>query len=75
MLEKIIASEIIIVEKLGKEEADDLVAKKEVADLATSRFISGQLSFSDFLECMEIAGVNIDEYLICANSNAKIIGF
>jgi hypothetical protein len=75
MLEKIIGTEIVVAHRLTKDEADDLVAKEEVASLATKQFIAGEISLSDFLECMELAGVEVDNFLVVADQNAQVLGF
>jgi hypothetical protein len=75
VLEKIIGTEIVVAHRLTKDEADDLVAKEEVASLATKQFIAGEISLSDFLECMELAGVEVDNFLVVADQNAQVLGF
>jgi hypothetical protein len=46
----------------------------EVAELATDKFIKGEINFDDFLELMELAGVDIDEYLIVVEANLLEVG-
>ncbi|AFZ56911.1 hypothetical protein H6G54_12090 [Anabaena cylindrica FACHB-243] len=75
MIEQILETQIIICHSLSEDEIQDLIMREEISSLATQRFIKGEISFRDFLEFMEIAGINIDDYLQLANDNAQSIGF
>jgi hypothetical protein len=60
---------------LTDEEIEHLVKCEELAYLANQRLLQGVLSWSDYLECLEIANVNIDDYLVICDDNAKELGF
>lgn len=56
------------------QEVTHLIKQLEVAELATDKFIKGEINFDDFLELMELAGVDIDEYLIVVEANLLEVG-
>lgn len=74
MLSEILEPQISLFQPICREEADDLCKQLEVAQLATDRFIKGEVSYSDFLELMELAGVDIDNYALTVESNLSEIG-
>lgn len=75
MLDKIIGTEIFVAHFLTDDEIQDLIAREEITSLATEKFIKGVISFSDFLDYLEVAGVSIDNFLVTADENAMALGF
>jgi hypothetical protein len=75
MISDLIKCEIIIASQISDEEISDLIKREEITSLANSRFASGEISFQDYLDCLEVAGVNIDEYLPIVNANCQLAGF
>ncbi|MTJ56021.1 hypothetical protein FJR38_26910 [Anabaena sp. UHCC 0253] len=66
---------IITTSNLSDDEISDLIRREELANLAKDSFLKSKISFQDFLDCLELAQVNIDDFLICANDNAHAVGF
>jgi hypothetical protein len=73
MIEAILQSEIILVRPCN-EEVTHLIKQLEIAEMATAKFTKGEISFSDFLELMELAEVDIDEYLGVVETNLLEVG-
>ncbi|NET72922.1 MAG: hypothetical protein F6K62_18915 [Sphaerospermopsis sp. SIO1G2] len=46
------------------EEIENLIEREEVASLARRRFLEGLISFDDFMDCLKLAGMNIDDQKI-----------
>lgn len=74
MIETILQPEIILMRSICNQEATHLIKQMEVAQTATDKFIKGEISFSDFLELMELAEVDIDEYLGIVEANLLEVG-
>lgn len=74
MIEAILQPEIILMRPVCNEESIYLIKQLEVAQLATNKFTKGEISFSDFLELMELAEVNIDDYLLTIENNLLEVG-
>jgi hypothetical protein len=47
----------------------------EVTRLAGEALATAKITFQDYLDCLEMAQVNINNFLITANDNAQAIGF
>lgn len=75
MLSDLIKCEILIVPQVSQEEISNLIKREEITHLASTRFASGEISFQDYLDCLEIAGVCIDEYLPVIDTNCMLAGF
>jgi hypothetical protein len=58
-----------------EDEIRNLIKREEIASLARQRFLSGQISFQDFLDCLEIAQMDIDNFLQTNDENAQMMGF
>ncbi len=59
----------------SQEEIEDLIKREELASLARERFLAGQITFDEFLNFLEIAQINIDDFLIVQDTNAMQMGF
>lgn len=55
--------------RLDAGEADYLIQKLSVANLALSHFMAGKISFADYLDILETCGIGIDNYLIQVEEN------
>jgi hypothetical protein len=75
MLQELIKCEILLVPQASSEEISDLIKREEITYLANLRFTNGEISFQDYLDCLEVAGVCIDEYLPVINTNCRLAGF
>ena len=75
MINDLIKCEILITPQISDEEISDLIKREEITYLANLRLANGEISFQDYLDCIEVAGVNIDEYLPIVNTNCQIAGF
>jgi hypothetical protein len=75
MLSDLIKCEILLVPQASPEEISDLIKREEITYLANLKFTKGEISFQDYLDCLEIAGVCIDEYLPVVNTNCMLAGF
>ena len=74
-IDDVIGVHIITVPNMSDDEINDLIKREEVVSLAKEKFTKGEITFQDFLDCLEVAEVNIDEFLGIANSNAHAMGF
>jgi hypothetical protein len=75
MIADLIKCEILLVPNTSQEEINDLIKREEITYLANTRLANGEISFQDYLDCLEVAGVNIDEYLPVINTSFQIAGF
>lgn len=75
MLLNLIKCEIFLTPQASQEEINDLIKREEITYLANIRFAKGEIFFSDYLNCLEVAGVCIDEYLPVVNTNCMLAGF
>ncbi|MBD2360052.1 hypothetical protein H6G36_02360 [Anabaena minutissima FACHB-250] len=75
MISDLIKCEILIVPQTSEEEISDLIKREEISYLANLRLAKGEISFQDYLDCLELAGVNIDEYLPIVDTNCRLAGY
>lgn len=75
MIIDLVKCEILLVPNTSPEEINDLIKREEICYLAHTRFAKGEISFQDYLDCLEVAGVCIDEYLPVVNENCMLAGF
>lgn len=75
MIAELIKCEILVVPQTSPEEISDLIKREEITYLANIRFAQGEISFQDYLDCLEVAGVCIDEFLPVINTNCRLVGF
>ncbi|YAF95174.1 MAG: hypothetical protein AB3A66_21760 [Nodularia sp. CChRGM 3473] len=75
MIADLIKCEIILVPQASTEEIDTLIKREEITYLANLRLANGEISFQDYLDCLEIAAVDIDEYLQISDINCRLAGF
>ncbi|MGB3757277.1 MAG: hypothetical protein WBA07_13035 [Rivularia sp. (in: cyanobacteria)] len=59
--------------KMSQDEINYLVRQEEVSNLALDRFLSGQISWSDYLDVLEVCNVDVDDYLQTADDNFALI--
>ncbi|MCC5640539.1 hypothetical protein LC593_32865 [Nostoc sp. CHAB 5844] len=74
MLDILLETEIQVNHQISFDEANDLVRKLEVANLARDKFLAGQISLSDYCDILEMCDVNLDDYLISVESNLNNFG-
>lgn len=74
MLSQITSLEILVTEDLTPQEIDHLIDQLEVTRLANEKFCKGEISFADYLDCLEVAEVDIDDYLIGVEENLHEAG-
>ncbi|MDZ7953331.1 hypothetical protein [Nostoc sp. DedQUE09] len=74
MLADLTKCEIILVPQVSQEEISDLIKREEITSLANSRFAKGEISFQDYIDCLEVVGVCIDDYLLTVENNLTIAG-
>jgi hypothetical protein len=75
ILDDVVGCHIITTQNMSKEECDDLIKRLEVTRLAGEALATAKITFQDYLDCLEMAQVNINNFLITANDNAQAIGF
>lgn len=75
MISDLIKCEILLVPTASEDEISDLIKREEICYLARTKLVNNQISFQDYLDCLEVAGVNIDEYLPIVNTNCQVAGF
>jgi hypothetical protein len=75
MISDLIKCEILIVPQTSDEEISDLIKREEISYLANLRLANGEISFQDYLDCLEVVGVCIDEYLVTVNNNCRLAGY
>ncbi len=75
MIAELIKCEILIVSQTSDEEISDLIKREEITSLASMRLANGEISFQDYLDFLEVAGVCVDEYLPIVNTNCILAGF
>ena len=75
MLDQCIDTHIITVDNLSSDECEDLIKRLDICQEAKRQFISLQISWQDYLDLIECAGVDISQFLHNADNNALIMGF
>jgi hypothetical protein len=55
--------------KMSQDEMNYLVKREEVSSLALDRFLNNQISWSDYLDVLEICDVDMDDYLQTMDDN------
>ncbi|MBC5794226.1 hypothetical protein H5968_03460 [Sphaerospermopsis sp. LEGE 00249] len=58
-----------------EDEIKNLIEREEVASLARQKFMAGEISFQDFLDCLEIAQIDVNDFLEINDENARLMGF
>lgn len=74
MIEKILQTEIIVIQGISPEEIDDLIKKHEACHDAKISLIKGNISWDDYIDLIGLAGIDIDEFLDEANNDAILMG-
>ena len=75
MIQNLLSTEIVIVEKISDKEARQLEKQLQLSELALKRFLSADITFSEYLEIMEMCEVDIDDYLVTVENNLSAIGY
>lgn len=74
MISDLIKCEIVLIPQASQEEISDLIKREEITYLANTRFAKGEISFQDYIDCLEVAGVCIDDYLLTVENNLATAG-
>lgn len=74
MIGELLSVEILLVPHTSSDEINNLIKREEITSLANSRFTKGEISFQDYIDCLEVAGVWIDDYLLTVENNLTIAG-
>lgn len=72
---ELLSTVIAVTGNPSSDEIADLIKREEVASLANERLAKGEISFQDYLDCLEVAEINIDQFLLTADSNCQEAGF
>jgi len=75
MFDEVMGIEIIPVSNISPDEINDLIKRHDICMEAKRQLLSLQISWQDYLDLIECAGVNIQEYLNISDNNALILGF
>lgn len=75
MIDFLLAPEIILVPQTSQEEISDLIKREELASLALTRFLSQEISWQDYLDCLEVAKIDVDSYLLNVTESFQYVGF
>lgn len=67
--------EISIVGKISDQEIQDLINRHEICSLAKEKLVKGQILWEEYLDLIETAGIDIDQFLNEANDDAILMGF
>jgi len=74
-LARCIETEIFITTDLSSDECDDLIKRLDICQEAKRLFMSLEISWEDYLDLIESAGVDMSDFLQTADDNALIMGF
>lgn len=74
MIEKILETEIIVIQGISPEEIDDLIKKHQMLHDAKISLIKGEISINDYIDFLALAEIDIDEFLDEANNDAILMG-
>ena len=66
--------QIIVAPSLEEEEIKILIKQMECAELAQTKFITGELSLSDYCDILQLCEINVDDYLITVEDNLSSLG-
>ena len=75
MFDSVMGIEIIPVCGISPTEIDDLIKQHDICMEAKRQLLDFKISWQDYLDLIECAGVNIQEYLTTSDNNALILGF
>jgi hypothetical protein len=75
LIDQLLSFDIVLVNHPDNDEINNLIKREEICSLAKTQFIKGEISFQDFLDCLEVAEISIDEYLPILNENCRMDGF
>jgi hypothetical protein len=74
-LEACIDTKILVTTDLSPEECDDLINRLDICQEAKKLLMSLEISWEDYLDLIESAGVNMSDFLQTADDNAFAMGF
>jgi hypothetical protein len=74
MLEQILTTEIYLPYQICEEEAYSLAERFEACQLAREQFMAGTLDFEAYLEILDMADIDVDEYLGIVEENLLEFG-
>lgn len=57
-----------------QDEIEYLVKAEEACRLALDKFLAQQISLQDYFDILQLAGVNIDDYLLTLENNLIAVG-
>jgi len=75
MLDQFLDTHIIVADNLSPDECEDLIKRLDICQEAKRQFMSLQISWQDYLDLIECAGVDMSDFLQTADDNALIMGF
>jgi hypothetical protein len=75
LLSQCIDTHIITSEHLSLDECEDLIKSLDICQEAKRQFMALKISWQDYLDLIECAGVDISAFLHNADDNALIMGF
>lgn len=75
MINYVLDLEIIPNKGVTSQEISDLIKRYDICMEAKRQLLSFKISWHDYLDLIECAGVNVDEYLTTANENSLVLGF
>lgn len=64
---------LIPTRSISQEEINYLLLQEEVSSLALKRFLSAEISFTDYLDILELCNLDIDDYLQTIDDNFSLI--
>lgn len=70
-----IETKILVTTDLSLDECDDLIKRLDICQEAKNLFMSLEISWQDYLDLIESAGVDMSDFLQTADDNALIMGF
>lgn len=75
MFDDVMGIDIIPITGISPEEINDLIKRHDICMEAKNQFLAQKISWQDYLDLIECAGVNMQEYLSTADDNALTLGF
>lgn len=68
-------TQILVTTDLSPDECDDLIKRLDICQEAKKLLMSLEISWEDYLDLIESAGVNMSDFLQTADDNAFAMGF
>ncbi|MBJ7295796.1 MAG: hypothetical protein JHC73_05600 [Dolichospermum sp.] len=70
-----IETQILVTTDLSPDECDDLIKRLDICQEAKKLLMSLEISWDDYLDLIESAGVDMTDFLQTADDNAFAMGF